>query len=801
MKKLALFIILLIAGTQAMSQSQPTLLSWEIDTLCDLTTDNQVINIQIEDLDMDSTWIFVYNYNATIYSFLAEDPAPPLVGGQTIRTFTIYGSTGTGIPAGLNISDIEIQIFSDNGADGVIPNDTIYNAAAYGDLGALLDLSTANICSNDQPVDLTPFASPSGGTFEWGDENNEGFMFDPVLYLEDPSNVTYILTNAAGCQDFFSDTPIFNDPPNLTLTPTTSTCGNADGSAILTISGGFAPWELYWSTGNTVSGAGTTENLTNLSSGTYYANVVNNLGCKETISARISDADVVITPTLITNANCSNTADGAIDITITATGTVTDIYWSTGAASEDITGLLSGEYAVEVHTDNNCSGYDEFYVSAPPSLDVDMVGTTAADCSDLVNFGFSSIAISTAGGQGPYMWDWNDGDYTTESLASIPSGAYKCKVTDANGCSLVWWMNLLELNGPQIYLEQIQRTKCGEQNGVIDVSIFDGVSPIVSTLWNNGVTSEDMVNANAGVYTVSVTDANGCVTKNRYKIPTYRPAQPQICLLTVDTSYTYNTVVWEKNVAQGDLAGFNVYRETSTVGEYELAAYRDYALDSYFQDNSASPNDRSWRYYITTVDTCGFESFPSFPHKTIHCVTIDQGPSKDVYWDDYEGINYTSVDLHRYDDVNGWVTIQTNYTGNPPVADTPPVAAGLEYLVTFNLAQTCTSSKAATDYNSSRSNSTSSVFDPGGSTLTIQDEEIGQITIYPNPTNDFLNVYLEFPDLYEFIEIRNVNGSLIYKQLIISAQSQFDMSQFANGVYFVRIVSEGNTINHKILKQ
>src|SRR5690606_21044981 len=92
-----------------------------------------------------------------------------------------------------------------------------------------------------------------------------------------------------------------------------------------------------------------------------------------------------------------------------------------------------------------------------------------------------------------------------------------------------------------------------------------------------------------------------------------------------------------------------------TFGQYELVAERPYDLESFYQDNDASPADRSWRYYITTYDACGEESYPSFVHKTIHVVSNSSDlVNYNISWDDYEGISYSSVDLFRFDDTNGW---------------------------------------------------------------------------------------------------------------------------------------------------
>ena len=50
----------------------------------------------------------------------------------------------------------------------------------------------------------------------------------------------------------------------------------------------------------------------------------------------------------------------------------------------------------------------------------------------------------------------------------------------------------------------------GNNNGSIDFSPIGGVSGY-SFLWSNNETTEDLNNLSPGIYTVELTDSNGCV--------------------------------------------------------------------------------------------------------------------------------------------------------------------------------------------------------------------------------------------------------------------------------------------------
>ncbi len=156
-----------------------------------------------------------------------------------------------------------------------------------------------------------------------------------------------------------------------------------------------------------------------------------------------------------------------------------------------------------------------------------------------------------------------------------------------------------------------------------------------------------------------------------------------------------------------------------------------------------------WRYYITAYDACGNESDPSFVHKTIHVVAnTSNGTDYTISWDNYEGFVYSSVDVFRFDSTNGWQTITNIPYGTNLAFDTPPILTGLDYMIEFVLTSSCTSTKAQ-DHNSTRSNKTASIFSGGGTTVQIQDEEMGIISIFPNPTNGILTLQVDNPELFQ----------------------------------------------------
>lgn len=681
--------------------------------------------------------------------------------------------------------------------------DTLTPTVVYGTLSPpTFDLSPINLCSNGLPIDLNQYVSPVGGEFSDINGNPISNVFSPSDFYNEfgsGSTVGYVYTNSDGCMSLTESSIIINIAPTVTPSTTASSCGSATGTATVNITPGTATgmMEVYWSTGFLDPAVSSTSSISNLSSGVYYANVTDTLGCKAVGTAQVSDADMVVTNT-VSAAACEGMTNGVIDLTITGGGNITQTFWSNGVTTEDMVGP-AGEYSVEIHTDNNCNAFGT-YIIPENSMSFSLAGPlNPVECVGPSN-SFVNIDTASTAGISSVVWTNSIGTTiaTTPDFTPPTAGVYTCTLTDNNGCTKSWDITLESFAMASVYPNSVTKENCGLSNGAIDVEIATG--PIVSYAWSNGATTQDLVNVPAGDYTLEYVDNGGCSNFLTVTVPNVMPYQPQICVLTVDTSLTYNKIIWEKD-PNNIVDGFKIYRETTNYGEFELVATIPYSSNSEFIDNEASPNDRSWRYFITSFDGCG-ESYGSFIHKTIHVVIENTDlVTYNLSWDDYEGINYTSVDLWRYEATNGWQIAAANLpVGTNTYADVPSDNTDLNYMVSFNLASTCTSTKAI-DHNASRSNNTNSIFLPGGDTdLSVIENEDGRILMYPNPTTDFLNISIENSENYNTIRVVNINGQLIYEQPISNSLLQISTQDFPAGIYFVQIYSENSVVIEKIVK-
>jgi hypothetical protein len=131
-------------------------------------------------------------------------------------------------------------------------------------------------------------------------------------------------------------------------------------------------------------------------------------------------------------------------------------------------------------------------------------GVATVDCD-----GITSLCVDVSGGTPPYALLWSNG--TTGNCATYtPPASISVKVTDNGGC--VFQSPIIQVVQPNPIVLTTTVTHASSptaNNGSINLSVSGGTGAY-TYLWSNGATTQDISNLTVGIYTCTVTDANGC---------------------------------------------------------------------------------------------------------------------------------------------------------------------------------------------------------------------------------------------------------------------------------------------------
>jgi hypothetical protein len=723
-----------------------------------------------------------YDHSSEIYSVTSNNNS--VINSGSIISLGTYPNFSLQFPVAAVSSNqvVELTISATSGAG--TNSDIIYVNVMT---PAIISSVPASICKNEGPLLLNPLASPLGGVWSGSNvANNKFFMsgIAPGAY-----DLIYTYTDTQGCTGKDTSTITVLSIPDLTLVTTLATCGNEDGTAEVNINSGDAivNYDVYWSNGESDVSL-----IDGLAMGAYYVNVTDANNCSAFGLASINSNAFTVTETL-TQIDCHDDLDGAIDLTITGTTGPYTRVWSNGQTSEDLTNLSAGVYDVTITDINGCQAVHAYSIDDPGEIFAN-IEVISADCG-LSN---GSLEASPAGGTGTLTFQWFDGGGTyinnTNLISSLPGGMYYIVIMDANGCTKLKNGTLNENGGPVVLIDSVINVSCINTGSIY--TTINSSAAIASINWSNGSTSQDVTGLGTGFYAIQVEDVNSCIGMAQVELVNSQPDDQIICMVTVDEITNTNRVVWEKPVTS-DISHFNIYRETSVLGTYQFVDSVLYADESFFNDTVASPQIRSWRYKISAVDACGNEGELSEIHKTIH-LTISAGLTGlvNLAWDQYEGFPYSTFDIYRFTDLTGWELIQSLPANTFALSDVAPSSVGLTYRVVIDPPSVCTSAKA-TDYNSSRSNRSTTGFNSPG--VGVDEIQIKEVSIYPNPTND--NIVIT-GDLSEgsTIELIDFNGKVIQTKIVNATKIQFSLSQFSDGVYSVKYITQSGVFVEKVIK-
>ncbi|MFK7933737.1 MAG: T9SS type A sorting domain-containing protein [Saprospiraceae bacterium] len=370
---------------------------------------------------------------------------------------------------------------------------------------------TVDVTNDYQCGDATGSATAtvSGGSGNYSYAWSNGGSTATVSNLA--ANASYSVTvtdNGSGCTGTGSTFITGVDNITVNIASMMPSCnGFMNGAATASAVGGDGNYVYNWSTG------AATRMIENLGAGSYSVTVSDAQGCGGTASVTIDEPAVLDVTFTANNATCDSPMSGSA-IAQPNGGTGPYSYeWTTGATSAMVTGLGAGTYAVTVTDVNGCTVNDMVAITAPASdLSVNVMGTDAT-CNGEAS---GSATAQPMNGSGNYTYAWSNGA-SSATITNVAAGTYSVTISDGD-CTASGSVTIGEPSAINVSL-QTTNIACTVP-GAISASVSGGNAPY-DYAWSNGASTANISDLAAGAYTLTVTDASGCMTTASAEVITH----------------------------------------------------------------------------------------------------------------------------------------------------------------------------------------------------------------------------------------------------------------------------------------
>lgn len=522
------------------------------------------------------------------------DASTNVSGGTSPYTYLWNTAATTSSITSLVSATYSVIITDDNGC--TLSDSVFVSEPPCNDFAAITSATDALCFGNNDGTALLSVINGVGPyAITWSSGQNDTTFVDNLsagLY-------TVEVTDSRNCYTFTSFG--VNDPSLLSvgLSVTNVSCnGETDGTIDLTVSGGTFPYYGYnWSNGKI------TEDLINLISGSYSVEVTDMNGCTAVATATITEPTALTYSYTTTDVTCYAGSDGAIDFTVNG-GTLPYVYsWSTGATTEDLTGIDVGGYLLELNDGNFCSPESTININITEP-DPIVIDTILVACP-LQGATSTAVDVVTSGGTSSYQISYDNGGVygvLGDYQAMLPvDNSYNIMAMDVNGClALQNYPITIDTN---VFMDNFTVNYCyitGQTDETVFVTPNGGDGGAYEISFNNGISYNPLGDYNIAVpinssYNLLIRDGWGCISE------TYPFELPDI--LSASTMVTSN------------YSGEDISCNGSADGEAAVTANGGGSPYTYLwsdgQTNMVANNLSAGSYSVTVTDTNGCSTLSS----------------------------------------------------------------------------------------------------------------------------------------------------------------------------------------------
>ncbi len=285
----------------------------------------------------------------------------------------------------------------------------------------------------------------------------------------------------------------------------------------------------------------------------------------------------------------------------------------------------SGFYSLQViYNGDNCFSDSNIFIFISDNPNIQLNYLLNPTCFNSNN---GEINVSGVGnGDYSYLWSNNDLDSIVENLFA---GTYILNIIDKFGCKSADTFNITEPQEILITANSIVPSCQGGTQGLIDINVLGG-TPNYNYLWNNSITTEDLINLYDGLYTVIVTDSNGC--KDTLSIQLNDPDAP------------FLSEIHQNVKCYGDSTGSIDLTVNSGIGSYTYNWSNGFSNEDIF-------NLTSGNYFVNVLDQNNCGAFIS--------VFINQ-PDTSIY---FSNVNHSNAICYK--DSNAFIDLSVNGGTSP----------------------------------------------------------------------------------------------------------------------------------------
>ncbi len=614
--------------------------------------------------------------------------------------------------------------------------------------------------------------SNSSYSFLWNTGESEA-----VLTNKTSGSYTVIVEDDNACKDTLNIEIPLEETFTLQLTSDSLNCfSDGSGSATVINSGGYAPFDYQWNTTDGITqvlSASNTITLLSLSEGVTSVVVTDVNGCTKTAQVDVFQPnELVYTVTKLNNESCSgqiSSCDGVLKYTAfggTGNYTFSTLDLDGNLISEHYSdslvidsALCAGFYQILIEDEHGCSGTlsgsglplpVEIIAGSPVTSSINT--TAGSITNNILCYGDTAASLSVSNPNPSFTYDWYvNGELFTSGLnVVLPAGDVHVQAVSSSSCYTN--SDTITIFQPsQLSISQeVESVNCnGGNDGSISVEVtggFPSYSFSWSTMGNAVVGSTDLMDLSAGIYTLTLDDANDC--QRNFDVEVLEPS-----------ALTASSIVEDVSCNGGD-DGNATISIAGGVGPYMM---------NWQGADSTSLSADTYEVIITDANSCTGTIDVEVSQPTVVVATFNAS--------------------------------QTPFTASAS-GGTPPYTFEWLYFGNYQSSGTTFSPIESGDYTlvAIDANDCEGRLMRVYNTVGVSEFDELEVLIYPNPVGDYFNIEIKSEANSEDFTFKLLDArGRVLSQDLFKKSIQIDRKNISPGVYFIHLNSDSNFIQRKII--